>query len=134
MLQLICDRAQALTQADGIVIALAEQISTNGSQPEPLMVCRAAAGLLTVERGVRLIGIRVFSRNAWQSGQILRCDDCATDARVEFDFAQALGARSTVLVPLRGRSRAAGRAAGVFQCRLGIHRRRCSLFRSVLRN
>src|SRR5260370_952610 len=37
------------------------------------------------------------------SGRILRCDDCETDARVERDFARQIGARSTVLVPLRGR-------------------------------
>src|SRR5208282_2712210 len=32
-----------------------------------------------------------------------RCDDCESDVRVELDVARALGARSTVLVPLRGR-------------------------------
>jgi len=94
VLQLICDRAQAITQADGIVVALAE-----GS----LMVCRAAAGPLAVERGVHLIGESEFLQDGLESGRILRCDDCETDARVELDFARALEAQSTVLVPLRGR-------------------------------
>jgi N-acetylmuramoyl-L-alanine amidase len=95
VLQLICDRAQTITQADGIVVALAE-----GS----VMVCRAAAGPLAVERGVHLIGESEFLQDGLESGRILRCDDCDIDARVELDFARALEARSTVLVPLRGRS------------------------------
>jgi N-acetylmuramoyl-L-alanine amidase len=94
VLQLICDRAQAITEADGIVVALAE-----GSA----MLCRAAAGPLTVERGVPLIGASEFLQECVESGRILRCDDCDIDARVELDFARRMGARSTVLVPLRGR-------------------------------
>jgi hypothetical protein len=41
VLQLICDRAQAVTHADGIVIALAAE-----SAERPEMVCRASAGPL----------------------------------------------------------------------------------------
>jgi len=99
VLQLICDRAQAITQADGIVVALAEG---------PAMVSRAAAGPLAVDRGVHLIGESEFLQDGMASGRILRCDDCEIDARVELDFARALGARSTVLVPLRGRSEQLG--------------------------
>ena len=43
VLQLICDRALAITQADSIVVALAEG---------PAMICRAAAGTLAIARGV----------------------------------------------------------------------------------
>jgi N-acetylmuramoyl-L-alanine amidase len=93
VLQLICDRAQAVTQADGVVIALAE-----GSA----MACRAAAGPLAVERGIQLIGESALLRECLESGRILRCDDCEIDARVELDFARQILARSTVLVPLRG--------------------------------
>jgi N-acetylmuramoyl-L-alanine amidase len=99
VLQLICDRAQAITQADGIVVALAE-----GSTAErPEVVCRAAAGPLAVERGVQLSGESELLRDCLESGRILRCDDCESDGRVELDFARTIGARSTVLVPLRGR-------------------------------
>ncbi len=94
VLQLISDRAQAITQADGIVVALAE-----GSG----IVCRASAGPLAVERGVALIGESEFLQEGLESGRILRCDDADIDARVELDFARRMGARSTVLVPLRGR-------------------------------
>jgi len=98
VLQLICDRAQAITQAEGIVVALAEASTAE----RPLLVCRAAAGPLAVARGVRLIGESEFLQDCLESGRILRCDDCEIDARVELDFARALEARSTVLVPLRG--------------------------------
>ena len=109
VLQLICDRAQTITQADGIMVALAAgseaEISHAGwsEAQSTAMVCRAAAGSLAVERGVPLVGESEFPQNCLESGRILRCDDCATDARVELDFARRMGARSTVLILLRGR-------------------------------
>src|SRR6202158_2163235 len=48
VLQLICDRIQAITQADGIVVALAEGSAAEKSR----IVCRAAAGPLAIGRGV----------------------------------------------------------------------------------
>jgi N-acetylmuramoyl-L-alanine amidase len=96
VLQLICTRAQAITQADGIIVALAEG-------PAPEMVCHATAGPLAVERGVRLIADSRFLQECVETGRILRCDDCDTDPRVENDLAYQMGVRSTVLVPLRGR-------------------------------
>src|SRR5216684_2858739 len=104
VLQLICDRVQAITQADGVVVALAEGSRAEKSQ----IVCRAAAGPLAIGRGVRLIGESKFLQDSLQSGRILRCDDCEADARFELDFARQIGARSTVLVPLRGRREQVG--------------------------
>ena len=104
VLQLICDRVQAITQADGIVVALAEGSDAEKSQ----IVCRAAAGPLAIGRGVRLIGESEFLQDCLESGRILRCDDCEADARFELDFARQIGARSTVLVPLRGRREQVG--------------------------
>jgi len=113
VLQLICDRAQAITQADGIVVALAEKPAIKSSE----MVCRAAAGPLAVGRGVHLIESE-FLQDCLESGRILRCDDCRIEAsqieasqieasriedRVELDFGCPAGVRSTVLVPLLGR-------------------------------
>ena len=72
------------------------------------MVCRAAAGPLAAARGVRLIGESEFLQDCLASGSILRCDDCEIDARVEMDFSRVLEARSTVLVPLRGRHQQLG--------------------------
>src|SRR5713226_5565856 len=104
VLQLICDRVQQITQADGIVVALAEGLKAEGSE----MVCRASAGPLAIERGFRLIGDSEFLQDCLASGRILRCDDCETDARVELDFARQIGARATVVVPLRGRRQQLG--------------------------
>jgi len=95
VLQLLCMRAQALTQADSIVIALAE-----GAE----FVCRASAGSRPVPQGIRLNRESKFLREALESGKILRCDDSETDARVQLDLARALEARSTIVVPLRGRT------------------------------
>ena len=104
VLQLICDRVQQITQADGIVAALAEGLKPEGSD----LVCRASAGPLAIERGFRLIGDSEFLQDCLASGRILRCDDCETDARVELDFARQIGARATVVVPLRGRRQQLG--------------------------
>ncbi len=108
VLQLICDRVQAITQVDGIVIALVEESADESSARIPELACRASAGPLALERGIRLISESEFLQGCLQSGRILRCDDCQLDARVELDFAHAIGARSTVLVPLRGRSEQLG--------------------------
>src|SRR6202140_4568725 len=131
VLQLIGDRVQAITQADGIVVALVEGSEAEGSTVESAtgrsaiersatersvtegsqIVCRAAAGPLAVGRGIRLTGESEFLQDCLESGRILRCDDCEADARFELDFARQIGARSTVLVPLRGR----GEQVGVLQ-------------------
>src|SRR5258708_39636436 len=104
VLQLICDRVRAITQADGSVVALAEGSDAEKSQ----IVCRAAAGPLAIGRGVRLTGESEFLQDCLESGRILRCDDCEADTRFELDFARQIGARSTVLVPLRGRREQVG--------------------------
>jgi N-acetylmuramoyl-L-alanine amidase len=99
VLQLICDRVQALTQADGVMVALGE-----GHE----LICRAAAGPLLAERGVRLPCESEFLQDCLDSGRILRCDDGDVDARVELDFSRQMGACATVLVPLRGQRALAG--------------------------
>jgi N-acetylmuramoyl-L-alanine amidase len=99
VLQLICARAQALTRADTILVALAE-----GGD----FVCRATAGPRPVPQGIRLNRESEFLRECLESGEILRCDDSGTDARVQLDFARQVDARSTVIVPLRGRSERLG--------------------------
>jgi len=93
VLQLVCDRALAITHSDAVLVALAE-----GSQ----FICRAGAGSLGGERGTQLLRESEFLQDCLDSGRILRCDDCAIDARVDLDFSRQIGARSTVLVPLRG--------------------------------
>jgi len=94
VLQLICERTQTLTQADAVLVALAA-----GRE----MICRAAAGPLPIPQGIRLDTGSPLLRDCLKSGKILRCDDSETQAHVSFDVSRLIGARSTVLVPLRGR-------------------------------
>ena len=98
VLQLVCNRLQAITGADGIVIALAEG---------PDLVCRAASDEFAVARGIHLTESD-FLLACLKSGRTLRCDDCQTDARVQFDLSRAIKARSTVLIPLRGQRQQLG--------------------------
>ncbi len=102
VLQLICDRAQALIQADCVMVALRE-----GSE----FTSNAAAGSLVIPRGIRLNRQSEFLRECLVYGRTLRCDDARTDSRLDSDLSQVIGARSTVLVPLRGR----GQYIGVMQ-------------------
>jgi N-acetylmuramoyl-L-alanine amidase len=99
VLRLICERAQSLTGADAVLIALFE-----GQE----LVCRAAAGPTPVPQGIRLDARSSFLNAALNSGQILRCDDANSDVRVEYDFARQFGANSTAVVPLRGRAQRLG--------------------------
>ena len=92
VLQLLCDRAQSITQADGVIVALSE-----GSA----LVCRAGSGSIAVQRGVHLVPDSEILQDTVQSGRIFSVDDCAVDTRAELDLSRMLGARSTVIVPLR---------------------------------
>jgi len=98
VLQLVCERALAITQAEGLIIVLAE-----GNR----LVCRAAAGPMSIERGTQMPESE-FLRDCLDSGRIFRCDDCDIDIRVLSDLSLDLGARSTVMVPLRGRRQRIG--------------------------
>jgi N-acetylmuramoyl-L-alanine amidase len=102
VLQLICDRALVITHADAVMVALED-----GSE----LVCRAAAGTLSGDRGTQLPRESEFLQDCLDSGRILRCDDCDVDARVELDVSRQIGSRTTVLVPLRGQRT----LLGVFQ-------------------
>src|SRR5258705_5094500 len=66
VLQLICDRALAITQADSVMVALEE-----GSQ----LICRAASGTLIGERGTQLARDSEFLQDCLDSRRIMRCDD-----------------------------------------------------------
>jgi N-acetylmuramoyl-L-alanine amidase len=93
VLQLVCDRTLAILGADGLTLGLIE---------DKAVVCRAASGQMAIARGERL-ALSEFLQDSLDSGRILRCDDCEIDGRVERDSACDLGARSTIILPLRGR-------------------------------
>jgi N-acetylmuramoyl-L-alanine amidase len=102
VLQLICNRAQALTGADAVMVALDQGLG-DGSE----LICRASTGQLPVPRGIRLHASG-FLEECLATGKTLRCDDARTDPRSDRDLARILEAPATVLVPLRGRSQCLG--------------------------
>ncbi len=91
VLQLISERALAITGTDGVAIALAE-----GEQVR----CRAAAGEMAPDVGVRLDPNSGFSGACFRSGLIVRCDDTEKDPRVDQEACRRIGVRSIVAVPL----------------------------------
>jgi N-acetylmuramoyl-L-alanine amidase/putative methionine-R-sulfoxide reductase with GAF domain len=99
VLRLIAARAVSITGADGVAIALAE---------ENAIVCRASAGRIVPDPGVRLDPNSGFSGACLRSGQTVRCDDSDTDARVNAEACRALGARSMIAVPLSAKQRVIG--------------------------
>jgi hypothetical protein len=94
VLQLVADRAVAITGADGLAIALAENNE---------IVLRAAAGMIRPNLGARIDRDSSFSGACFRRAQILTCGDTETDARVNLQACRHLGAHSMVAVPLCGR-------------------------------
>jgi N-acetylmuramoyl-L-alanine amidase len=94
VLQLVAERALAITGADGIAIALAEGNA---------IICRASAGTIAPDAGVRLDPNSGFSGACLRREEIVRCDDAENDPRVNVHACRALGTRSMVAVPLTGR-------------------------------
>ena len=99
VLQLICARAQALTQAETVLVALFDE---NG------LACHAAAGALAVPQGARLNIESRLLQDSFDSSKTLCSDEIETDPRAQCDFARRIEARSTVIVPLCGQSERLG--------------------------
>lgn len=91
VLQLVAKRALTITGADGVALALAENNA---------IVCRASAGKIAPDAGMRLDPNAGFSGACLVSGRIVRCDDVDTDPRVHLGTCRQLGVRSMVAVPL----------------------------------
>jgi N-acetylmuramoyl-L-alanine amidase/putative methionine-R-sulfoxide reductase with GAF domain len=99
VLQLVAERAVAITGADGLAIALAENNE---------IVLRAAAGSVRPDVGARIDRDSAFSGASFRTAATVMCDDTETDPRVNLDACRKLGARSMVAVPLCGRRRVIG--------------------------
>jgi N-acetylmuramoyl-L-alanine amidase len=99
VLQLVAHRALAITEADGVAIALAEGNA---------IVCRASAGFVSPDAGMRIDLDSGFSGACLRGGQIVRCDNSETDFRVNAQACRQLGARSMVAVPLSARQNVIG--------------------------
>jgi N-acetylmuramoyl-L-alanine amidase/putative methionine-R-sulfoxide reductase with GAF domain len=99
VLQLVAERAVAITGADGLAIALAENDE---------LVLRAAAGTVRPDIGARIDRDSAFSGASFRAAQVVICDDTETDSRVNLQACRRLSARSMVAVPLCGRRRVIG--------------------------
>ena len=99
VLQLVAERALAITGADGLAIALAENNE---------IVLRAAAGTIRPDPGTRIDRESAFSGACFRTAQVINCDDTETDSRVNVEACRKMGARSMVAVPLCGRKRVIG--------------------------
>ena len=90
-LQVLAEQAQYITGASGAAIALRDQGE---------MVCRASAGHSAPEVGSLLQVNSGLSGESVRTRQTLRCDDAATDPRVNRESCEALGIASVVVMPL----------------------------------
>ena len=90
-LQLLAEQAQYITGATGAAIALRDHEE---------MFCRASAGPSAPEVGSRLQVNSGLSGESVRTRETLRCDDAATDPRVNRESCEALGIASVVVMPL----------------------------------
>ena len=90
-LQLLAERAQYITGATGAAIALRD-----GEE----MTCRASAGTSAPGVGAHLQVDSGLSGESVRTMKTLRCDDAASDPRVNRESCEALGIASVVVMPL----------------------------------
>ena len=107
LMDLIAQRSGELTGADAAVIEVAEG---------DFMVYRAVSGTASPWLGFQIPIERSLSGLVYRTGQVVRCDDCETDSRVDQVAARKVGARSMLVVPL-GRERAAAGVLKVYAAR-----------------
>jgi len=91
-INIIAERAQALTGATGAAIAL-----HSGDE----IVCRARSGRTAPDLGVRLQTESGLSAECVRTGEILLCHDAESNPRVDLASCRRLGARSILVAPLR---------------------------------
>jgi len=112
VLQLVAERAVAITGADGLAIALAENNE---------IVLRASAGTVRPDVGARIDRDSAFSGACFRQAQVVSCDDTETDTRVNLQTCRRLGARSMIAVPLCGRRRVIGVLEAFFAWPFGFN-------------
>jgi N-acetylmuramoyl-L-alanine amidase len=112
VLQLIAERAVAITGADGLAIALAENNE---------IVLRASAGTVRPDVGARIDRDSAFSGACFRQAQVVTCDDTEIDTRVNLQACRRLGARSMIAVPLCGRRRVIGVLEAFFAWPFGFN-------------
>ena len=87
----IVELAQILTRASGSAIAFRGEQGT---------ICRASSGEGAPPLGALVDTTSGISRQCLDSGTSLRCDDIATDGRVDPEISQAIEIRAVAVVPI----------------------------------
>lgn len=90
-LQLLAERAQYITGASGVAIALREGEN---------MVCCASAGPSAPDMGTHLQIDSGLSAESVRTRKTLHCDDAENDPRVNHESCRAFGIASVVVMPL----------------------------------
>jgi PAS domain S-box-containing protein len=91
VMRVVCERLQRLTRAPAAAVFLPEDAD--------LILCEGT-GLATAHVGLRVSRQAGLAGHAFATGEILRCDDTATDLRSDPATARALRARSALFAPL----------------------------------
>lgn len=99
MMELIAERALALTGGDGSVVETIE---------EKDIVYRACRGAVSHQVGLRIKKEGNLSSRVIEAGTALWSEDTEADSRVDVEATRRIGARSIVLVPLRNAQGVAG--------------------------
>jgi hypothetical protein len=98
-IDIIAERAQALTRATAAAIAL---------QTGDEIICRARSGRTAPDLGVRLQTDTGLSAECVRTGEIVLCHDAEKNPRVDLASSRRLGARSILVAPLRHYRRTLG--------------------------
>ena len=101
LLKTVAERVNAITGGDGAAIAVRDPSG---------VICRASVGDAPQE-GSRLQPDSALTRECFETGQVVICEDTDTDYRVRRSTAKSLGLRSAVVVPLK----AEGAVQGVLE-------------------
>ncbi len=99
VLQVVADRAIAITGADGLAVALAENNE---------VVLLAAAGTVRPDLGAPIDRDSAFSGACFRKAETVTCHDTEEDARVNLPACRLMGVRSMVAVPLCLKMQAVG--------------------------
>src|ERR1700745_2407580 len=97
-LQYVLNRICLLTQADGVAIAVRDQQG---------VICRASMGNAP-DVGSRIQPDSKLTRECFESGKVVICEDVDRDCRIDRLIARSLRLRSVVVVPLRTRDSVIG--------------------------
>src|SRR5712691_10159254 len=98
LLKQVLERVSSITLAQGAAIAVSDQWG---------VICRASVGQAP-EVGSRLRPDSALTRECFETGQVVICEDTETDYRVHRATAKSLRLRCAVVVPLQAQDSVVG--------------------------